>query len=82
MTFYRSTGLLGPGFSYAEDRALRMLLAQNDQTLDRRCLGRVLLFPMMWRGKKIVGLVEHDVLLDNLFSAREKRQNRKHFDGR
>jgi hypothetical protein len=43
-------------------------------------IGRVLIRPLHWRGKKVVGLVSPlDRLMEIEFKAREKRQNRKHF---
>jgi hypothetical protein len=49
------------------------------QTGDARCIGRVLMRPMMFRGKRLVGLVPFDRLMEIEFKAREKRLNRKHF---
>lgn len=74
--------------SPVELRALRLAAADIGVGFDRppyphapgaRCLGRVLLFPYRFRGKKLIGLVPFDALMETEFKAREKRQNRRHF---
>lgn len=73
--------------SYATRRAAAIIMATGCTGWGRpllpetgRSLGRVLMRPMLMRGKWIgPGLVPHDVLLDREFFAREKRQNRRAF---
>ena len=76
--------------SFMMHRARRLWAAENYEGTERppypfqtdagRCLGRVIGLPMHFRGKKIVGLVPFDPLMEIEFKAREKRQNRKHFN--
>lgn len=74
---------------FHEHRARRLWAAEQYEGTDRppypfqtdqgRCIGRVLMRPMMFRGKRLVGLVSFDPLMEIEFKAKEKRQNRKHF---
>ncbi len=74
---------------FHQHRAQRLWAAENYEGADRppypfqspggKCIGRVLITPRMHRGKRLVGLVPFDSLMESEIKARERRQNRAHF---
>lgn len=74
--------------TYVEHRARRLWWAQDSDGMGLpvypyegggRLIGRVLMRPYHFRGKKLIGLVPLDPLMTIEFRAREKRQDRAHF---